>query len=82
MTLNEFRSRSKYVQQLIVKHHGVFLSQRKSTDQDILLFQIDGFYVEVAYERRSQKATLLQSFDDLDQLEPYLQKINVLTLMD
>lgn len=51
-------------------------------DWNILLFQIDGFYVEVYYDRSTQKADLLKSFDDMDQLEPYLRKIDVLALMN
>lgn len=66
----------------MVKHQGVFLLERKSLDWNILLFQVDAFYVEVYYERKAQKVELLKSFEDIDQLEPYLQKIDVLALMN
>lgn len=82
MTLQQFRSCSKYVQQQMIKHQGVFLLERRSMDWNILLFQIDSFYVEVYYDRSTQKADLLKSFDDVDQLEPYLRKIDVLALMN
>jgi hypothetical protein len=50
-------------------------------DWNVFLFQVDGFYVEVFYERKTQKAVLFKSFDDTDQLEPYLNKIDLLSLM-
>ncbi|MGN6399674.1 MAG: hypothetical protein ACTHMD_04415 [Flavisolibacter sp.] len=77
MTLNQFRSSSNYVQQQMVKHHAVFLLERRSLDWNILLFQLDGFYVEVYYERKAQKVEKFKSFDDVEQLEPYLRKIDV-----
>lgn len=77
MTLKQFRSCSAYVQQQMVKHQAVFLLERRSLDWNILLFQLEGFYVEVFYERKAQKVDKLKSFDDVEQLEPYLRKIDV-----
>lgn len=77
MTLKQFRSSSNYVQQQMVKHQAVFLLERRSLDWNILLFQLDGFYVEVYYERKAQKVEKIKSFDDVAQLEPYLCKIAV-----
>ena len=77
MTLKQFRSCSNYVQQQMIKHQSVFLLERRSLDWNILLFQLDGFYVEVYYERKTQKVEKLKSFDDIEQLEPYLCKIDV-----
>ena len=51
-------------------------------DWNILLFQLESFYVEVYYERKTQKVELIKSFDDMDQLDPYLRKIDVLALMN
>ena len=81
MTLQQFRASSKYVQQQMIKHQGVFLLERRSLDWDIFLFQVDAFYVEVFYERKTQNAVLFKSFDDTDQLEPYLQRIDVCSII-
>ena len=51
-------------------------------DWNILLFQLEAFYIEVYYERRSQKVELLKSFEDTDELEPYLRKIDILPLLN
>ncbi|HEU0111436.1 MAG TPA: hypothetical protein VFQ73_11190 [Flavisolibacter sp.] len=82
MTLQQFRSCSNYVQQQLLRHQAVFLSERRSMDWNILLFQLESFYVEVYYERKTQKVELIKSFDDMDQLDPYLRKIDVLALMN
>jgi len=82
MTLQQFRCCSKYVQQQLVRHQGTFLLERKSMDWNVLLFQLDAFYVEVYYQRKTQEVELLKSFEDTDELEPYLKKINVLALLN
>jgi len=82
MTLKQFRSSSKYVQQQMIKHQGAFLFERRSLDWNILLFQLESFYVEVYYERKSQQVELLKSFDDMDELDPYLRKIDVFDLIN
>ena len=82
MTLQQVRACSKYVQQQLIKHQGTFLLERKSMDWNILLFQLEAFYIEVYYERRSQKVELLKSFEDTDELEPYLRKIDILPLLN
>jgi hypothetical protein len=82
MTLQQFRSCSKSAQQQIVKHQGIFLLERRSLDWNILLFQVEGFYVEVYYDRKTEKVELLKNFEDTDELEPYLCKIDLVQLMN
>jgi hypothetical protein len=43
----------------------------------ILLYQLHGFYVEVYYNYNKNQIEQFKSFNSVDQLEPYLDKISL-----
>ncbi len=77
MKLQQFRSASQEVQEKLVKMRGVFLMERKSLGVSVLLFQLDGFYVEVFYNTATSTVSFVKSFDDMDGIEAYLERIDI-----
>ena len=77
MTLQHFRSVSNYVQQLVVKHHGVYLADRIVGNQQVVLYGVDGFYIETFLKPPAAKVVSLNSFEDPDLLEPYLSCVDL-----
>ncbi len=81
MKLQQFRSASREVQEKLVKWKGVFLMERKSLGVSVLLFQLDGFYVEVFYNTATHSVSFVKSFEDMDGIEAYLDKIDISEVM-
>ena len=81
MTLQQFRSASREVQEKLVKMRGVFLMERKSLGVSVLLFQLHGFYIEVFYNTATSSVSFVKSFEDMDGIEAYLDKIDISEVM-
>lgn len=81
MTLQQFRAASCEVQEKLVKRWGVFLMERKSLGVSVLLFQLDGFYVEVFYDATTSTVSFIKSFNDMDGIEAYLINIDISNLL-
>ena len=60
---------------------GVLIGARQEDFHKVLLYQIDGFYVEVFYQYFQGKMVKIQSFSQTDQLDPYLKSINISSLL-
>jgi hypothetical protein len=81
MKLRQFRAASQEVQEKLVKMRGVFLMERKSMGVSVLLFQLDGFYVEVFYNTATEMVSFVKSFEDMDGIEAYLERIDIREVM-
>jgi len=81
MTLQQFRAASCEVQEKLVKIKGVFLMERKSLGVSVLLFQLDGFYIEVFYNTATSTVSFIKSFNDMDGIEAYLNNIDISQVM-
>ena len=81
MTLYDFEELDVQDQADSLCEHGVFLSERKNERYLILLYQIDGFYIEVYFNKDKGKIVRFRSFLSPDQLFPYLKKINIDALL-
>jgi hypothetical protein len=77
MTLKYFRrlSETKQFRRLLTK--GVCVAERATPDEQVLLFQIDRFYVEVSFSKDSDEAVCARSFESTDELDPYLENIDL-----
>jgi hypothetical protein len=77
MTLKYFRrlSETKQFHRLINK--GVCVAERITEDLELLLFQLDRFYVEVVFDKNTNEAVDARSFEDTDELDPYLEEIDL-----
>lgn len=77
MTFQQFRSLPKDVQRNVVKHQGVFLFGRTGVGVNVLLYQVESFYVEIYFDEKMSQAIELRCFNDTKYLEPYLRMVDV-----
>lgn len=42
-----------------------------------MLYQVEGFYVELFFDEKMSEAIRIRSFDDTRHLEPYLRRVDV-----
>lgn len=77
MNLQQFRSASVEAQEKLVKESGVFLLERRSLGVSVLLFQLEAFYIEVFYNSATNSVSFIKSFEDMDGIEAYLQRIDI-----
>jgi hypothetical protein len=80
MTLPEFASIKKEQQIETIKRNGCFLYVRNEGNVDVVLYQLDSFYVEVFFETAPEDKVAIRSFDDTASLDVYLKKINISAL--
>ncbi len=62
--------------------NGVFLSSRKTEAHVINLYYTRKFFVEVHYSSRNEGVDMISSFTNLDKLEPYLDQIQLVGILD
>jgi hypothetical protein len=77
MTIPEFALLNTEQQIETIKKEGSFLSVRNKAGIDIILYQLDGFYIEVFFEAMDNDKMLIQSFDDMACLDVYLKEVNI-----
>lgn len=80
MTLLYFKNLTKNQKRTTVLRHGAFLSEKSYGLFRTMLYQLDGFYVEVYFTRFSKEALWFRSFDSTKNLQPYLQQIDISSL--
>lgn len=76
MTLYQFNAMDE-MEQAEAVWNGVHLGDRQDELHNILLYQIDGFYVEVFYNRQHNEIVRFRSFSNPDQLSTYLGKVDI-----
>jgi len=76
MTLREFQltDENKQAQKLL---NAVCVAGRDEGEQKVLLYQLDSFYVEVYYHPRQNLITNYRGFDDIEELDPYLENMSL-----
>lgn len=77
MTFQQFRSLPKDLQRKVVKHCGVFLFGRTGVGVNVMLYQIESFYVEIYFDEKMSEATHIRSFEETRHLDPYLRMVDV-----
>ena len=61
---------------------SALISDREDVYHRILLFQVDAFYVEIYYNKKLNAITKFRSFSSTEPLVPYLDKINLIKLLN
>ena len=79
--MHQFNTLCKEDQQNELLRAGVFLAEREDGPFRIMLYQLDAFYVEVYFLNLYNKVAFLQSFTDVDALQPYLCGLDVAQLL-
>jgi hypothetical protein len=75
MTRKYFSKLSEPIQYRLLLQKGVCVAERMDGHTLLLLFQIDGFYVELAFDNFSDEVLSSRSFEDTAELGPYLEGI-------
>jgi hypothetical protein len=81
MTLTQFNKLKIEEQQKAVLINGVFLGERKDPPLRMMLYDMESFYVEVFFLSRYNKVAWFNGFQSTKKLEPYLQKIDVSSIL-
>ncbi|HEV7329424.1 MAG TPA: hypothetical protein VGN63_00135 [Flavisolibacter sp.] len=76
MTLSQFQQLD-HETQLQVADRATCLRSRMDPEHLILLYQIEGFYIEVYYHKRLRSFTRAHAFDDMVLLDPYLEEMQI-----
>ena len=82
MTLYEFKGLSEDQQTELVWSEVDFVADRQEDNYCILLYQLYSFYVEIMYIGKVNKFQIIRSFSTTDHLLPYLQEIDISSVID
>lgn len=77
MTLYKYNLLNEQEQSITLWLQGEFIADRREHNYSILLYQIYSFYVEVWYEGKKNEIYKFRCFSSIQQLEPYLSKIDI-----
>jgi hypothetical protein len=81
MDLRHFHALSQEGQKETVLKRAVYLSERQTDYFNILLYQLDGFYIEVFTQKSDHTIVWIKSFTSTEQLGPYLCQIDLSNLL-
>jgi hypothetical protein len=77
MTLYEFKLLSEREQLDLLQVEGTYIGKRKEGELTVLLFQLEGFYIEIFYKKHRSHILKVRSFTSTLPLEPYLHQIDI-----
>ena len=77
MMMKNFRKLSLDVQLDLLDVCGILLMECKGLRVGMTLFSFGNFYVEVFSELENERIIMINAFDDVESLEPYLQQIDI-----
>lgn len=81
MTINDFRILAPQMKTQTLKRFGALLYVRQELDIDIVLYQLEGFYVEVFFDSYKSAEAKFRCFESTGELEPYLRTIDISPLV-
>jgi hypothetical protein len=61
---------------------GVHVASRPGLFCSIALFQVENFYVEIFYNKKTNEVGRVKTFHDMELLEPYLKQIDISALLN
>jgi hypothetical protein len=81
MTVPQFKQLTSRQKKITVLRTGSFLCERRSGLLRKMLYQVDGFYVEIYFLRFGREALWYRSFECTTSLQPYLKQIDISGLL-
>ncbi len=81
ITLYEFNSLNDFEKGEALWENEVHVSERFEGEIGYSLYQLNNFYVEVMYNGGINAKTKFTSFSTITKLEPYLDKINITSIV-
>ncbi len=82
LSLTEFIDLPEETQFETLYQHAVYVGKRKREQQQVVLFQLHGFYVEVYYKHYRKEIDHIITSNSTDILQPYHEQINITELKD
>lgn len=77
MTLYQFNALDELQQADVIWEQGVFLGSRTEEPYEYILYQIDGFYVELHCHTKQNSIKRARVFSNPDHLQPYLEEMTI-----
>ena len=77
MDIRDFNFMDGMTKTQVLSTDGVFLAERNEGCFRISLYQVNDFYVEIYYHRTRCFYICIRSFEDVGELYPYLQDIDI-----
>ena len=77
MTLNQFNALDELEQAEAIWKNGVLLGNRTEGEYNHILYQIDGFYVELHFQMKQNTIKGARVFSNPDHLQPYLEQMTI-----
>jgi hypothetical protein len=82
MTIEEFNYLDETMKAEVLSIMGIFLSERNEGCFRITLYQVENFYVEIYYHMTRFFYVCIRSFQDVRELAPYLEHIDISEIYD
>jgi hypothetical protein len=79
--LQYFNLLSHHRQLSLIMRKGVFLMSYHQYNIEIRLFQVGSFYAEIYSLDEDGKIIMINAFEDTKYLEPYLERVNISSLI-
>jgi hypothetical protein len=76
MRIQEFKVPGVNIDSTFLKN-GVHIADRPGLFCSIALFQVDDFYVEIYYNKKTNEVGRVKTFYGTDLLDPYLKYIDI-----
>lgn len=76
MTIQQFGDATHYVQETMLRFHGVFLLEKRAGNVIASLYHLDGFYVEVNHSSFPNSTPLFQSYS-IREIDDYLSQVDI-----
>ena len=81
MKMHDFQLLPEQDQIDILYQFGIYIGKHKQAVSINLLYQLEGFYVEVFYRKYRSHVKHLHCFESTEFLDPYLEQIDVENLV-
>ena len=79
---HKFKMLSQQKQLNLIRGKGVFLMGYKQYNVNMRLFQIDGYYAEIFSFDDDGKIAMINAFEDVKYLDPYLDRMDLSPLIN
>jgi hypothetical protein len=80
MTFTQFKYLSEDDQESLLWRKGVEIARKADAVYQYILYQVDGFYMEIQCTVPEGNITQIACFEDVNFLETYLRNINITSL--
>jgi len=81
MTLYEFGVLDESARIDLVYLEGAYIGKRKEEDCTLVLYQVQGFYVEICYRKYRHHILRIRAFASTFLLDPYLEGMRIENLV-